>query len=83
MLRRLGQTTPHAKVLHAAGATLDRDQHFVTVDNQTIDLTPSELDLLSVLMASTGWTFSRYDLLDKSFTHPKNCKMLDKFLGIL
>ncbi len=64
VLRRSGQTAPHAEVLRVADITLDREQHFVTVGNQTIDLTPSEFDLLAALMASPGRAFSRYDLLD-------------------
>jgi DNA-binding response OmpR family regulator len=36
----------------------------VTVDGRSIDLTPSEFDLLAALMTSPGRVFSRLDLLD-------------------
>lgn len=64
VLRRFGQMTPAAEVLRVADVVLDRDQHYVTINGRSIDLTPSEFDLLAVLMASPGRAFSRYDLLD-------------------
>lgn len=64
VLRRLGQATPQAEILRVADVTLDRDKHYVTIGDRVIDLTPSEFDLLAVLMASPGRAFSRFDLLD-------------------
>ena len=64
VLRRLGQATPQAEILRVADVTLDRDKHYVTISDNVIDLTPSEFDLLAVLMASPGRAFSRFDLLD-------------------
>jgi DNA-binding response OmpR family regulator len=64
VLRRLGQATPQAEILRVADVSLDRDKHYVTISDNVIDLTPSEFDLLAVLMASPGRAFSRFDLLD-------------------
>ncbi len=64
VLRRAGQAEPPAKVLKAAGITLDRDSRSVKVDDHYVDLTPSEFDLLAALMTSPGRVFSRLDLLD-------------------
>ena len=64
VLRRSGQTTPQAEILRVADVILDRERHFVSMNGTVIDLTPSEFDLLAVLMASPGRAFSRYDLLD-------------------
>jgi len=64
VLRRAGQAEPPAKVLKAAGITLDRDSRSVQVDQRYVDLTPSEFDLLAALMTSPGRVFSRLDLLD-------------------
>lgn len=64
VLRRAGQTEPPAKVLKAAGITLDRGTRSVKVQDRYVDLTPSEFDLLAALMAAPGRVFSRLDLLD-------------------
>jgi DNA-binding response OmpR family regulator len=45
--------------------TLDREAHFVKVNDRYIDLTPSEFDLLAALMSAPGRAFSRLDLLDR------------------
>jgi DNA-binding response OmpR family regulator len=65
VLRRTGQDLPHTEVLRLGGVTLDRDSHMVTVDEAIVDLTPSEFDLLAVLMSSPGRTFTRLELLDQ------------------
>ena len=64
VLRRAGKTEPQAKVLQVADITLDRDTREVTVADKSVDLTPSEFDLLAALMTSPGRVFSRLDLLD-------------------
>lgn len=65
VMRRMGQSLPPAQVLRGGGITLDREEHFVKVDDKSADLTPSEFDLLAVLMSSPGRTFSRLELLDQ------------------
>jgi DNA-binding response OmpR family regulator len=52
-------------VLRLGGVILDREGHLVTVDGAIVDLTPSEFDLLAVLMSSPGRTFTRLELLDQ------------------
>jgi len=64
VLRRAGKTEPQGKVLQVADITLDRDSRAVTVADLSVDLTPSEFDLLAALMTSPGRVFSRLDLLD-------------------
>ena len=64
VLRRAGKSEPKGKILQVADITLDRDTREVTVANQSVDLTPSEFDLLAALMSSPGRVFSRLDLLD-------------------
>jgi DNA-binding response OmpR family regulator len=64
VLRRAGKTEPKAKTLRVADVTLDRDTRVVTVAGRSVDLTPSEFDLLAALMTSPGRVFSRLDLLD-------------------
>ena len=64
VLRRAGKTEPQGKVLQVADVTLDRDSRTVTVADKSVDLTPSEFDLLAALMINPGRVYSRLDLLD-------------------
>lgn len=65
VLRRSGLAPPVPEVLRAADITLDRQAHSVHVGERPIDLTPSEFDLLAVLMAAPGRVFDRMELLDR------------------
>jgi DNA-binding response OmpR family regulator len=65
VLRRAGQSAPEPDVLRVADVVLDRAGHIVKVQDQLIDLTPSEFDLLAVLMSAPGRAFSRLELLDR------------------
>jgi len=64
VLRRAGKTEPQGKMLQVADITLDRDMREVTVASKSVDLTPSEFDLMAALMTTPGRVFSRLDLLD-------------------
>ena len=64
VLRRVGKTEPQGKVLQVADIILDRDSRTVTVADRSVDLTPSEFDLLAALMTSPGRVYARLDLLD-------------------
>jgi DNA-binding response OmpR family regulator len=65
VLRRAGKEAVSGGILRAADITLDPDSRLVTVGQQVIELTPSEFQLLAVLMASPGRVFSRQNLLDQ------------------
>jgi len=64
VLRRTGKTEATGKTLRASNITLNRDTREVQVKTRSIDLTPSEFDLLAALMSAPGRVFSRLDLLD-------------------
>ena len=63
VLRRAAQGAPPAEVLRAADVTLDKGSRFVKVGDQFVNLTPSEFDILAILMSAPGRVFSRPDLL--------------------
>jgi two-component system alkaline phosphatase synthesis response regulator PhoP len=63
VLRRAGKEAPPPEVLRAADITLDKSSHEVTVAGQPVSLTPSEFDLLAILMSAPGRVFSRSELL--------------------
>jgi DNA-binding response OmpR family regulator len=64
VLRRVGKSEATAKALRVSGITLDRDSREVQVVDRSVDLTPSEFDLLAALMSAPGRVYSRLDLLD-------------------
>jgi len=63
VLRRVG-TQPTSDILHVADIMLDKGARQVTVDNEMVDLTPSEFDLLAALMDNAGRVLSRAELLE-------------------
>jgi DNA-binding response OmpR family regulator len=64
VLRRAGKSEATAKTLRVSDITLDRDSREVQVADRSVDLTPSEFDLLAALMSAPGRVYSRLDLLD-------------------
>lgn len=64
VLRRANKQAVPAEILRVGGITLDRTGRMVLVNNQTVDLTPSEFELLATLMTTPGRAFSRLDLLE-------------------
>jgi two-component system alkaline phosphatase synthesis response regulator PhoP len=65
VLRRAGRLPQTSPVLRAADIVLDRQSHSVSVGDRPVRLTPSEFDLLAVLMASPGRVYSRLELLQE------------------
>jgi DNA-binding response OmpR family regulator len=63
VLRRAGKAPEPSRVLRVADIVLDRENHSVSVADHPVQLTPSEFDLLAVLMSSPGRVYSRMDLL--------------------
>ena len=54
-----------AALLRAGDLALDRERREVIVDGSSVDLTPSEFDLLTTFLSAPGRVFSRLELLDK------------------
>ena len=65
VLRRATKEPPAPELLRAADIILDRDRRLVTVGERRADLTPSEFELLAILMSAPGRVFSRLELLDR------------------
>jgi DNA-binding response OmpR family regulator len=63
VLRRVGQSTP-AEMLRAGDLSLDRTTREVRVGGTPVHLTPSEFELLSILMTTPGRVYSRLELLE-------------------
>ena len=65
VLRRTGRDEVAAEVLRVADVVVDKNGRRVTVADREIDLTPSEYDLLVILMSAPGRAISRSQLLEK------------------
>lgn len=65
VLRRMSKTETAESVLRAGDLLLDKSGRMCKRNHQTIDLTPSEFDLLACFMANPGRAFSRLDLLEQ------------------
>ncbi len=70
VLRRTagGQTADRRRLVHGP-LCLDRDMRRLTVDGETVALTPHEYALMEALMGTPGRTFTRDELLDRLYPH--------------
>jgi len=64
VLRRVGQETP-SEILRVADVVLDKSERIFKVNDSPVRLTPSEFELLAVLMSAPGHLFSRAALLER------------------
>ncbi len=65
VLRRSGSTPPAAEVLRGGEIEVDISGHRAARRGQALDLTPTEFDLLVVLLQNPGRAFTRLELLDR------------------
>jgi DNA-binding response OmpR family regulator len=65
VLRRAGHSEREPDVLEIGNIRLDREIHSVIVRGQPARLTPSEFELLSLLMSAPGRVFTRSEILLK------------------
>jgi two-component system phosphate regulon response regulator PhoB len=64
LLRRRDGNGANGSVLVSQGVMVDRERHRVTVEEQVLNLTPSEFGLLEALIRQPGRVFSRSELID-------------------
>ncbi len=64
LIRRSGKSQLEPEIFRAADITLDRKGHLVEIAGQPVDLTPSEFELLAMLISTPGRTYSRSELLE-------------------
>ncbi len=65
VLRRVQKAAAQSDLLRAFDLVLDRASRTVKIGDHYVDLTPSEFEILAILMAAPGRVFSRLDLLDR------------------
>ena len=66
ILRRSSGTLKPPAVVQIRGLRLDLERHAATIDDRPLDLTPTEFDLLRVLMQNPGRAFTRGELIEKT-----------------
>jgi two-component system, OmpR family, alkaline phosphatase synthesis response regulator PhoP len=66
LLRRSEASQGKAQVLQIAGLEIDLEGHFVQLDSNPVELTPTEFNLLTTLAGQPGRVFSRLQLLEAS-----------------
>lgn len=64
VLRRVASEPVKSDRLEAPGLLVDIEKRLVTVNEQPVNLTPSEFGLLTTLMRTPGRVFSRLELLE-------------------
>ncbi|MDH3473756.1 MAG: response regulator transcription factor [Rhodospirillales bacterium] len=74
-----------ATTLRHGGLVLEPDKHKVTLDGETVALTPSEFTLLHTLMSAPGRVFSRDVLLGHLYRHGETVidRVIDVHIGKL
>ena len=55
-----------AAIVQIRGLRLDLERHVATIDDRPLDLTPTEFDLLRVLMQNPDRAFTRGELIEKT-----------------
>ncbi len=91
VLRRTAGTMQPTNILQVGAVRLDADQHTVTANDELVDLTPTEFDLLHLLMKYPNRAFTRMDMIDQALgysyegmerTIDSHIKNLRKKLGV-
>jgi DNA-binding response OmpR family regulator len=77
VLRRVADAAATPEVLRVGDVVLDKKTHLVIVGERKIDLTPSEFDLLTILMSAPGQVFARGDLLERLNAFDNNERTVD------
>ena len=65
VLRRTEGEPTRAETLVADDLTIDLTKHSARLKDRALELTPTEFDLLAVLMQNPGRAFTRLQLLDR------------------
>jgi two-component system alkaline phosphatase synthesis response regulator PhoP len=74
--------TSQAQVVQVGELRLDIGRRELWVRDRTVDLTPTEFNLLNVLMESPGYAFTRDELLEKGlgYAYPGMGRTLDSHI---
>ncbi len=80
LLRRAESEIPLQEITHSQGITIDRIQHTAMVDDDKLDLTPTEFRLLDSLLRTPGRVYSRDELITAAM--PKGTIVLERTIDV-
>ncbi len=66
ILRRAGNTPKPSRVLESGSIRLDPDRHVVRVAGESVEMTPTEFELLRTLMENPDHAFTRGELIEQA-----------------
>ncbi len=66
ILRRSGGTLKPAPIVQVRGLRLDLEKHTAAIDDRPLDLTPTEFDVLRVMLQNPDRAFTRGELIEKT-----------------
>ncbi len=66
ILRRSSGALKPAQIIQIRGPRIDLDRHAATINDAPIDLTPTEFDILKMLMQNADHAFTRAELIEKA-----------------
>lgn len=66
ILRRVGGAVQPSPVVEVGPLRLDVERHEVRLDGNPLDLTPTEFNLLRVMMENAGRAFTRLELIEEA-----------------
>ncbi len=66
ILRRAGGTLKPAPIIQVRGLRIDLERHTSAIDDQPIDLTPTEFDILRTLLQNPDRVFTRGELIEQA-----------------
>ncbi len=66
VLRRAGSTAAPSKVLRSGELTLDLDGHTLMLNERSVEVTPTEFELLKAFMEQPAHAYSRAELIERA-----------------
>jgi two-component system alkaline phosphatase synthesis response regulator PhoP len=63
--RATGMPPQQPRHLQIGGLAMDLDRHEVAIEGQTLDITPTEFEILKLMMENPGHAFTRLELIEK------------------
>jgi two-component system alkaline phosphatase synthesis response regulator PhoP len=66
ILRRSGGALKPPAIVQVRGLRLDLEKHTAMIDNRPLDLTPTEFDMLRVMLQNPDRAFTRGELIEQT-----------------
>ncbi len=79
VLRRVGRQDEPSTILEVGPIAVNLDEHWATVNNESLELTTSEFDMLAILVRRPNRVFSRNELLEhvQGYSHEGYDRTID------